>query len=103
MKMKTNFSMMTMMRKNRRKIVLLTTKRRDVDCKVMLNQSTGDSKVSLTLLETKARVVVAIRSQLLPQLKLLIRLRTVNCLSFLNSRFLIAQTAMVTPDVEVVL
>jgi hypothetical protein len=41
-------SSMTMMmrRKNLRKIVLLTTKRRDADCKVMLNQSTGDSKVS---------------------------------------------------------
>ena len=99
-----NFSMTMMMRrKNRRKIVLLTTKRRGADCKVMLNQSTGDSKVFLTLLETKARVVVAIHSQLLPQLKLLIRLRTVNYLSFLNSRFLIAQTAMVTQAVEVVL
>jgi len=102
MKVRTNFSM-TMMRKNRRKIVLLTTKRRDVDCKVMLNQSTGDSKVSLTRLETKARVVVAIRSQLLPQLKLLIRLRMVNYRSCQNSRFLIAQTAMVTQAVEVVL
>ncbi len=98
-------SSMTMMmkRKNLRKIVLLTMKRRDADCKVMLNQSTGDSKVFLTLLETKARVVVAIRSQLLPQLKLLIRLRTVNCRSFQTSRFLIAQTAMATQAVEVVL
>ena len=103
MKVRTNFSMTMMMRKNRRKIVLLTTKRRDADCKVMLNQSTGGSKVSLTLLETKARVVVAIRSQLLPQLKLLIRLRTVNYRSCQNSRFLIAQTAMVTQAVEVVL
>ena len=69
-----NSSMKMMMkRKNLRKIVLLTMKRRDADCKVMLIQSTGDSKVSLTLLETKARAVVAMRSQLLPQLKLLIR------------------------------